>query len=64
MDADPVRENGGEMREVLFSMYRNELERLGSRYVVISGSEKQRLNSAVKAINAFLKEIGQQELIK
>ncbi|MBN1143571.1 MAG: ATP-binding protein [Bacteroidales bacterium] len=61
---DPVRENGGEMREVLFSMYKDELERLGSRYVIIVGSEEQRLKNAVNAINAFLQEIGQQELIK
>ncbi len=61
---DPVRENGGEMREVLFSMYKNELERLESRYVVISGNEEQRLNNAVRATNAFLKEIGKHELIK
>lgn len=61
---DPVRENGGKMREKLFLMYRNELERLGFRYALISGSEKQRLNNAVKAVNGFLRETGRQELIK
>ncbi len=61
---DPVRENGGEMREKLFLKYRNELERLGFRYALISGSEEQRLNNAIKAVNAFLKETGREELIK
>lgn len=61
---DPVRENGGEMREKLFFMYQDEMEKLGFRYVIINGNEEQRLTNAVKAINAFFKETGREELIK
>lgn len=61
---DPVRENGGEMREKLFMMYRNELERLGFCYALVSGNEEQRLNNAIEAVNAFLTETEREELIK
>jgi NadR type nicotinamide-nucleotide adenylyltransferase len=49
--ADSVRENGGEMREKLFFMYKHELEKLGCHYVVISGVGEQRLNGAIEAVN-------------
>jgi NadR type nicotinamide-nucleotide adenylyltransferase len=61
---DPVRENGGEMREQLFLMYKDELKRLGCRYVIISGIGEQRLYGATKAVNEILKAQGLQELIK
>ncbi len=55
--ADPVRENGGEMREKLYHKYQDELERLGCHYVVIGGIGKQRLEEAVKAIHRFFPDL-------
>jgi NadR type nicotinamide-nucleotide adenylyltransferase len=52
--ADPVRENGGEMREKLYLRYRSELEKLECNYAVISGTGKQRLEQAIKVVNALM----------
>jgi len=51
--ADSVRENGGEMREKLYLMYKYELEKLGCHYVVISGIGEQRMNGAIEAVNGL-----------
>lgn len=51
---DPVRENGGEMRDKLFSMYKNEIENTGVQYHIISGQGQNRVNNAIEAINKFL----------
>lgn len=48
--ADPVRENGGEMRERLYLLYRKELESLGCNYRIITGIGNERLQEALKAI--------------
>lgn len=50
--ADPTRENG-DKREWLFNIYRKELEALGAKYDIVSGSGEARLNHALN----FLKEI-------
>ena len=52
--SDPVRENGGEMREKLYLMYKNELERLDCSYAVITGTGLQRVDMAIQAVNDFL----------
>jgi NadR type nicotinamide-nucleotide adenylyltransferase len=52
--ADPVRENGGEMREKLYLRYKSELEKLECNYAVISGIGRQRLEQAIKAVNALM----------
>jgi NadR type nicotinamide-nucleotide adenylyltransferase len=55
--ADPVRENGGEMREKLYLRYLGELEKLGCNYVVICGTGKKRLKEAVEAINIHFPDL-------
>jgi NadR type nicotinamide-nucleotide adenylyltransferase len=62
--ADPVRENGGEMREKLFLMYKNELDKFGCRYEVVTGTGSQRLYNAIEAVNRLLIIEGREELIK
>ena len=54
---DPVRENGGKMREVLFKRYQTELNNYHSRYQVING--KNRFEKAVEYIDKML--IAEQE---
>lgn len=45
--ADPVRENGGEMREKLLQTYQQELKSFGFPYAMISGSDGLRLQNAL-----------------
>jgi NadR type nicotinamide-nucleotide adenylyltransferase len=52
--ADPVRENGGEMRGKLFEIYKNELNRFRCNYEIISGAGIHRLRQAVKAVDKLL----------
>ena len=54
-EPDPVRENGGEMREQLFLMYKHELEQFGLPYCIIAGQGAKRLENAIAAIDAYLK---------
>ena len=51
---DNVRENGGEMREKLFSIYRQELEDYGFKYEIIKGVGNDRYNNALSLVNDFL----------
>jgi len=57
---DKVRENGGEMRERLFQMYRQELEKYGFRYSVIRGKGDRRLQNAIKAVESELQRLTQK----
>ncbi|MFP4058954.1 MAG: AAA family ATPase [Bacteroidota bacterium] len=52
---DAVRENGGEKREQLFSMYREELDRYGFNYEIIKGENNERREAAVEAVYKNLK---------
>jgi NadR type nicotinamide-nucleotide adenylyltransferase len=52
--ADSVRENGGEMREKLFAMYKNELISSNQNYRIISGQGQQRLQNAREAVDEFM----------
>ena len=52
---DPVRENGGEMREVLMGMYISEINITGVPWKLVSGKGDQRINSAVETVKTFLK---------
>lgn len=54
---DGVRENGGEMREKLFSIYRDLLEQFELPYRIVSGSGKERLMSAVRAVDELLSRL-------
>lgn len=51
-ELDPVRENGGEMRKVLFDKYCQEFERCGIPTAKISGYGNARLQCAVEVLRA------------
>ena len=55
--ADPVRENGGEMRERLFVMYKKELDLLGYNYSIIRGNGNERFQEALKAVEELVTRI-------
>jgi nicotinamide riboside kinase len=48
---DPVRENGGEMREKLNNIYISELKKLDMPFDIVSGIDNLRLDNALKIIN-------------
>ena len=52
--ADAVRENGGEMREKLYGMYKSELDNLECNYFEITGTGTKRLELAIHAVDRFL----------
>lgn len=52
---DPVRENGGEMRNQLFRIYEENLKEYAYPYHVIKGREEERKNNALAAINTYFK---------
>ncbi len=54
-EPDPVRENGGSMRDHLFSMYEQNLDQLGYSYYIVKGESDQRNRNAVNAINNHFK---------
>jgi NadR type nicotinamide-nucleotide adenylyltransferase len=49
--ADPVRENGGEMREKLLEMYKEEISSFGIPWEMVSGRNDQRTYSAINILN-------------
>ncbi len=53
--ADGVRENGGEMRNLLFEKYKKEVELLKVPYKIISGIGEQRKNLAIESVENFIK---------
>jgi NadR type nicotinamide-nucleotide adenylyltransferase len=55
--ADPVRENGGEMRERLYLLYKRELDLLGCNYKIITGSGNERFQEALKAVDDIIPHI-------
>ncbi len=57
-EPDPLRENGGEMRETLFGTYRNTIEQQGLSYRIIHGTGPERLNNAIFAVEQFFKQPG------
>jgi nicotinamide riboside kinase len=52
-EPDPLRENGGEMRRLLFNVYKSEIEYYNYPYRIISGNTDERLARATIAINDF-----------
>lgn len=54
---DPVRENGGEARLLLFERYRQEIFQAGYPCRIVSGTGEIRLQSAIKGIEDYLKSI-------
>jgi NadR type nicotinamide-nucleotide adenylyltransferase len=53
---DSVRENGGEMRNVLFNRYLAEIMHYGFPYHIVSGVGNERLECAILAIEEFRKK--------
>jgi nicotinamide riboside kinase len=47
---DPLRENGGEMRNLLFDMYRKYLDAFKLPYRIIVGTGEERIRNAIFAI--------------
>jgi len=50
---DPVRENGGAMRNKLFEIYRSELEKYQFPYKIVSGKGEQRRQNTIDIVNNF-----------
>ncbi len=50
---DSVRENGGEMRNVLLQRYKEELKQFGFKYRVVSGIGSVRFKNAIELLKTF-----------
>lgn len=48
--SDPVRENGGEQRELLQKQYINTIEEYGFNYKVVGGENEERFKNALEAV--------------
>jgi len=55
--SDPVRENPGPRRKVLFEQYRNEIELLGIPWELVSGTGPERFKNAKDAIKRHFPHI-------
>ncbi len=51
---DPLRENGGEMRDRLFEIYKSNLELFHLQYRIITGTGEERNRNAIFAVKEFL----------
>jgi NadR type nicotinamide-nucleotide adenylyltransferase len=51
---DPLRENGGEKRDELFHIYRDNLELSGFPYRIVSGAGEERFTNALQIIRESL----------
>jgi NadR type nicotinamide-nucleotide adenylyltransferase len=51
---DPLRENGGDMRQKLLEMYKTNIAEFGFNYKTITGTGVERLENAIKTIRDFL----------
>lgn len=60
-EPDPGQRDGPEVRAALHELFREELDRRGLPYVLLSGSLDQRLRTAIRAIDALLAEASVQE---
>jgi nicotinamide riboside kinase len=56
-ETDPLRENGGKSRLVLYNLYKKEILRLGVSYSIIKGHGEIRNLNALHAVENFLKEL-------
>jgi nicotinamide riboside kinase len=57
-EPDPVRENGGKMRDILFEKYQKEIEYYGFPYQIIKGNGNERIQNAQRVLDDFLKASG------
>ncbi|MGF1638599.1 MAG: AAA family ATPase [Cyclobacteriaceae bacterium] len=53
---DPLREHP-DKREYLFNKYLNMLEHMNKRYIIVSGEHGQRMQTAISAIDKYLKQL-------
>jgi len=53
-EPDSVRENGGEMRDKLFEIYKNELIKYGINYKIVKGKGTDRFNNAFNHIQELI----------
>jgi nicotinamide riboside kinase len=56
-EPDPVRENGGEMRMILFNEYIHELDDAGLNYAYVEGIGNERISCAVNEVEKFLSKL-------
>ncbi|PLX13163.1 MAG: ATPase [Marinilabiliales bacterium] len=54
--SDPVRENGGVMRDKLFEMYKEELIHYGLNYKIVDGQGELRYKKAHQIVKDFFKQ--------
>jgi len=54
-EPDRVRENGGQMREKLFNLYKQELEQNDLNYEIIAGTGAVRLQQAIRVVDILFK---------
>jgi NadR type nicotinamide-nucleotide adenylyltransferase len=59
-EPDPVRENGGESREILQRLYVEQLEKYGFSYKLISGLGELRTERAIETVDDYLKRNGEK----
>ncbi|MGC8824196.1 MAG: AAA family ATPase [Bacteroidales bacterium] len=52
-EPDPVRENGGAMREILFKKYEYQLQKYRFPYHIVTGLHQQRLLNAIQFVNQY-----------
>lgn len=53
-EPDPLREHGGEEREHLFQLYKNELISRGFRFAEIGGMGEERILQAIQAVKEII----------
>ena len=51
---DPVRENGGENRQILHAIYLKELQKYGFNYHIVNGIGNDRLTNAIRIVENSL----------
>ncbi len=51
---DPLRENGGEQREQLFRIYKDELQTFGFPVAEVGGTGEQRVFNAIEAVKSTM----------
>lgn len=52
---DPVRENGGERRDYLFELYKQEIIKTGTPYEIITGQGRSRFRNALEIVQNHFK---------
>ena len=56
-EADPVRENGGRMREDLLGLYKKELIDFGCEFGIVQGSGDERLKNAIRLVENYIQKL-------